>query len=114
MSNEVDKVRAAYLHDHSISHAEYGRLIQEAAEADRAADDAAELPERERRFWLMPDCDPEGRPWGIVDETCGGIIAYGADEACAEFLLSALDYLEDHGLIEIQDYLSTSDGRVIR
>lgn len=36
--SEVAKVRAAYLHDHSVSHADYGRMIQEAAEADRVAE----------------------------------------------------------------------------
>lgn len=112
--SEVDKVRDEYLHDHTVTHSEYGRMIQEAALADRARELEAEKPERERRFWLMPDRDPSGRPWGIVDETCGGIIAYGADEACAEFLLAALDHLEDQGLIEVQEYTSTSDGRIIR
>lgn len=112
--SEVDRVRDAYLHDPSMTNEDYGRLMEVAALADRARELEAEKPEPDHRFWIMPDRDPSGRPWGIVDESCGGIIAYGADEACAEFIEAALNHLDAEGLIEVQDYISTSDGRIIR
>lgn len=47
------------------------------------------------RFWYMDRDDPtENRPWGIVDEEAGGIIAYALSEDHAQFIVYALNNLE--------------------
>lgn len=47
MTREADKVREALHDDPFVTDAEYGRLVEEAAEADERASWAAECPEVE-------------------------------------------------------------------
>lgn len=43
------------------------------------------------RFWSMGGDDPDGRPFGIVDEKAGGIVAYAASLDHAERLVELLN-----------------------
>lgn len=99
--SEVDKVRHAYALDPSISNEDYVRLIDEADQADQAREYEAEKPEDEpeARFWLNWDKDPQGMPYGIVDEHDGGSIAYAHNESLGDFIVDALNRLHDLGLL---------------